>query len=338
MIRIIFALVLAVAAAFCVAAEPPLQLADNAPNRHIVVPGDTLWGISGKFLKEPWRWPEIWRMNREQVKNPHRIYPGDIIVLERDADGNPRLSRQSAKLQPQIYSEPVRQTISSIPFNVIGPFLSSPLVIEANGLTDAAQIVATPPNRVYLSDGDLAYVANAEAGIEKWQIYRKGKPLLDPENKELLGYEAYYLGTAKQIQAGDTATFEIITVKEEIGRGDRLIPAGRPPLVEFVPHKPEHAVEARAIGVYGGVNEAGRLSIISFNKGSRDDIEVGHVLALLRNRVVVQRDENGLKETIKIPDERYGLAFVFRTFERISYALVVESNGPVTVNDYLRTP
>jgi len=343
MIRIITALILAVAAALCSAAGQPLQLADNAPDRHIVVPGDTLWGISGKFLKDPWRWPEIWRMNRDQIKNPHRIYPGDVVVLDRDADGTPRLSlqsaRQNAKLQPQIYSEQLDQAIPSIPPNVINPFLSAPLVVEANGLDGAARIVATQQDRVNLANGDLAYVANADPSKDKWQVYRKGKPMPDPETKEVLGYEAFYLGTAEQIEPNSSpAIFQIVTVKEEIGRGDRLLPAVPPPLVNYVPHKPEQMIDGRIVSVYGGVNAAGSFSIVSLNKGTRDGIEIGHVLALQRNRVVVQRDDEGRKESVKVPEERYGLAFVFRTFNRISYALVMRSEGTVVVNDYLRTP
>jgi len=343
MIRIITALILAVAAALCSAAGQPLQLADNAPERHIVVPGDTLWGISGKFLKDPWRWPEIWRMNREQIKNPHRIFPGDVIVLERDADGTPRLSLQSAgqngKLQPRIYSEHLTQAIPSIPPNVINPFLSSPLVVEAHGLDGAARIVATQQDRVFLASGDLAYVANADPTKDKWQIYRTGKPMPDPETKEVLGYEAFYLGSAVQIDANSNpAIFQIVTVKEEIGRGDRMLPAVPPPLVNYVPHKPEQAIDGRIISVYGGVNAAGGLSIVALNRGSRDGIEIGHVLSLQRNRVVTARDDEGRLETVKVPEEHYGLVFVFRTFDRISYALVMQAEGTVVVNDYARTP
>jgi hypothetical protein len=338
MIRIISALILAMAATLCNAAEPPLQLADNAPGRHIVVPGDTLWGIAGKFLKEPWRWPEVWRMNREQIKNPHRIFPGDVIVLDRDADGNPRLSVQNAKLQPQVYSEQISTAIPSIPPNAINPFLSAPLIVEANALDDAARIVATQQDRVFLGNGDTAYVANADPSKEEWQIYRKGRVLPDPETKEPLGYEAFYLGTARQIEPGDPAIFEIITSKEEIGRGDRLLPATPPPLLSYMPHKPEQPVDGRIISVYGGVNEAGQYSIVSLNLGSQNGLEIGHVLALQRNRVVVQRDENGNKENVRVPNERYGLVFVFRTFERISYALVMQSDGSVKINDFIRKP
>lgn len=338
MIRIISALLLAGAAVSSTAASQPLQLSEGAPGRHIVLPGDTLWGIAGKFLKEPYRWPEIWRMNGVQIRNPHRIYPGDVIVLERDADGTPRLRTQSSKLTPQIHADPIRQAIPSIPSEAITPFLSAPLIVETNELDSAARIVATQQSRVFLGNGDIAYVANADPAQQKWQIYRKTKPILDPETKNVLGYEAYYLGTARQNEAGTPATFEIISAKEEISRGDRLMPASQPPLINYVPHAPETQVDGRVVSVYGGVNEAGRLSTIVINRGSNDGIEIGHVLALNRNRVLEQRDDEGRKETVRVPNERYGLIFVFRTFDRLSYALVMQSEGPVTVNDFVRTP
>jgi DNA protecting protein DprA len=346
MIRIISALILALAASLCSATEQPLQLADNAPVQHVVVPGDTLWGISAQFLKEPWRWPEIWRMNRAQVRNPNRIFPGEVIVLDRDASGNPLLRVQGSRLQPRIYSEQMNQAIPPIPPNVIEPFISSPLVIEVNGLETAARIVATAQDRVFLGNGDLAYVENADPANTQWQIYRKGKPLLDPaypnqdpsDPKQVLGYEAFYLGTATQLKAGSPAVFEIQTVKQEIGRGDRLVAAARPVMVSYVPHKPDTLIDGRIISVYGGVGVAGRGSIVSVSRGASDGLEIGHVLALERNRTIVQRDETDRKINVEIPPERTGLIFVFRTFERISYALIVQADGPIEVNDFVRTP
>lgn len=339
MIRIISVLVLALVAALANAADASLQLAQNAPERHIVVTGDTLWDISAKFLKEPWRWPEIWRMNREQIKNPHLIYPGEVIVLERDANGNPRLRKDTARLQPKIYAEQISEAIPPIPANVIGPFISDPLVVEVGELDHAARIVATQQDRVYLGNGDLAYVDNADPAQQQWQVYRNGKAMLDPaDEKRVLGYEAFYLGTATQLRPGSPATFLVQSARQEIGRGDRLVPALRPALIEYVPHKPETQIDGRVISVYGGVGSAGRGSIVSLNRGTRDGLEIGHVLALERNRTVVQRDEDDKKVNVQIPPERMGLVFIFRIFERISYALIVQSEGTIEVNDFVRTP
>ena len=337
--RIISALLLAASATLSTAQELPLQLADTAPGRYQVVPGDTLWGISARFLKEPWRWPEIWRMNKAQVKNPHRIYPGDVLVLDRDAVGNPYLRKQDVKLQPKIHWEPISQAIPPIPPNVIEPFISEPLVIEVKELESNTRIIATQQDRVFLGNGDLAYVKDADPDKENWHVYRKGKPLLDPEDpKQVLGYEAFYLGTARQVRPGEPATFEIKTAKQEIGRGDRLVPASRPALIDYLPHKPDMQIEGRVISVYGGVDTAGRGSIVSFNRGTNDGLEIGHVLALQRNRTVYERDQADRRVAVKIPSERIGLVFVFRTFERISYALVLQSQGTVEVNDYVQTP
>jgi len=346
MIRIISALVLAVITTLCSAAEQPLQLADSAPARYIVMPGDTLWGLSARFLKEPWRWPEIWRLNKEQVKNPNLIYPGDVIVLDRDANGNPLLRVEDGKLRPRIYSEQMTEAIPPIPPNVIEPYISVPLIVEAGGLDKAARIIATQQDRVFLGNGDLAYVENADPSKRQWQIYRNGRPLLDPEYpdqnpadpKHVLGYEAFYLGSATQVKAGAPATFEVLTAKEEIGRGDRLVPAVRPALVSYVPHKPDSMIDGRVISVYGRVGSAGRGSVISLNRGAKDGLEIGHVLALERNRTVVQRDEADRKMNVQIPAERAGLVFVFRTFDRIAYALIVQSEGTIEVNDFVRTP
>ncbi len=341
--RILSALLLTASTALCAAPAAPLPLSDSAPGQHIVVSGDTLWGISGRFLKEPWRWPEIWRMNQEQIRNPHRIYPGDVIVLDRDASGNPYLRLQSksseTRLQPKIHAESLSQAIPPIPPNIIEPFLSEPLIVEANELDKVAYIVATQQDRVFLGNGDLAYVQNADPAQENWHVYRNGKALLDPENpKEVLGYEAFYLGTARQIRPGSPATFEIKTAKQEIGRGNRLLPAARPALIDYIPHKPDMQIDGRVISIYGGVGSAGRGSIVSFSRGARDGLEVGHVLALHRNRTIVQRDDDDRQTNVRIPPERIGLVFVFRTFERISYALVLQSEGTVEVNDYVQTP
>jgi hypothetical protein len=283
-------------------------------------------------------------MNSEQIKNPHRIYPGDVIVLDRDASGNPRLSlagKSKNKLEPTVYSEKFAQTIPSIPPNVIEPFISEPLIVDDKSDGIAAKIVAMQIERVNLGPGDIAFVAGASdrPNQELWQMYRPGKPMLDPETQELLGYEAFYLGSASQQEPGEPGVFEIRSVKQEVGRGTRLLPAALPQLVNYVPHKPEVSIQARIISVYGGVGTAGRGSIISLSRGTMAGIEVGHVLALYRNRSDTFRDEEtGKKETVSLPHERYGLVFVFRTFERISYALVLNSSGDIDLADILTNP
>lgn len=347
MIRILFALLLTFCAATARAGDLPLELARNAPERHIVLPGDTLWSISARFLKSPWRWPEIWRLNQAEIRNPHRIYPGDVIVLEHDADGTPRLRLLEEspptrpaddRLAPRVHSESLTQPIPSIPASAINPFLSSPVVVDDATLGNAARIVATQQDRVFLARGDQAYVDNADPAIEKWQIYRKGRPLRDPQTQELLGYEASYVGAARQTNPGKPAVFEILSAREEIGRGDRLLPMLPPPLLNYAPHRPEKNIEGRIVSIHGEGTQGGKFSIVTLNRGTRDAIEVGHVLSLQRQRTVTRREDGKPAEVIRVPDENYGLLFVFRTFERLSYALILQSHGPAAVNDLVRTP
>jgi hypothetical protein len=346
MVRIISALILAVTAV-CASAAEPLKLVDNPPDRHVVVRGDTLWGISGKFLKEPWRWPEIWNMNREEIKNPHLIYPGQVVYLDRSGK-TPRLrlgkpvksGSGTVKLQPHVYSDPVQQAIPSIPPNQIEPFLSQPLVVEQGELDTVPRIVAGPEYRGMMGNGDQAFAtAIPDASVVRWNIFRPGKPLIDPDTGATIGYEAFFLGNANLVQPGEPAVLQITVAKEEIMRGDRLIPAPPVNIISYVPHRPDNQVAARVMTIYGGVSEGGRASIVSLNRGKNDGLEVGHVLALFRNRIASAIDQDTMRRVdTPIPEERYALVFVFRVFNGVSYALVLESSKPVTIGDYARNP
>jgi len=339
MIRIISALLLSISVSCAIAQDAqPLQLADDAPDRHVVVPGDTLWGISSKFLREPYRWPELWRMNKEQIKNPHRIYPGQVLVLDRSG-GDPQLRvAGTEKLDPKVYSESIIEAVPSIRPQVIEPFLSQPLIVDEDGLKNAPRIVATQEDRVYVGPGNIAYVAGLEGQARLWQIYRQSKPLLDPQTREPLAHEAFYLGSAKLIRPGEPATVEILTAKEEIGRDDRLVPAERPELLSYVPHAPSTKIEGQIVSIYAGVKEAGRNAVVTLNRGKRDGLELGHVLALYRHGGEREVRVDGKKTLVNLPAERYGLAFVFRTFDRLSYALIMNISRPVVVADIVRTP
>jgi hypothetical protein len=343
MVRIISALILAVTAA-CASAAEPLTLVDNPPDRHIVVKGDTLWGISGKFLKQPWRWPEIWQMNKEEIKNPHWIYPGDIIVLDMSS-GSPRLKMakavggQNGKMQPTVHSTPGQQAIPSIPPNIIEPFISQPLIVETSDHDSGVRIVAAQEDRMQLGTGDSFYARGIpDARIEKWNIFRKGKALKDPETGEIIAYEAYFLGNARLTKPGEPATLRVTLAKEEIARGDQLIPAPPPDIASYVPHRPDQEIAAKVMAIYGGMEEGGATSVVSLTRGKKDGLEVGHVLALLRNRVSVNIDDTGVRSETPVPEERYGLAFVFRVFDRVAYALVVDSSKAVIVGDSARNP
>jgi hypothetical protein len=325
-----------------------IKLQDNVPDRYVVVPGDTLWSIAAKFLKDPWRWPEMWKLNQSEIKNPHLIYPGDVIVLDRSGSQPELRMGETVKLLPRARSEDVgSQPVPSIPPRVIEPFLSRPLVVEPDGLDNAPRIIAAQADRVFLGSGDVAYVTGIkDAKLDSlWQIYRPGKPLIDPDDQKTLGYEAVFLGDGKVTRAGDPATIEIFGAQQEIGKGDRLIAAGPLVLHSYAPHAPRVFVQGRIIASRGGMRETGPQDVVTLNKGRSDGLEPGHVLALLRlGRTNVDRTKLSRwygadrVETTKLPDERYGLVFVFRTFDRVSYALVMSASRTVQIDDVVMTP
>lgn len=327
-------------------AQSGVTLSESAPDRYIVEKGDTLWGIAQRFLKEPWRWTEIWRMNQDQIKNPHRIYPGMVLVLDREKR-QLSIAADTVKLSPRVYAEtlPPADAIPAIAPNVIEPFLSRPLVIEQGGLAKAPRIVATEESRVNVGPGSVAYVSGVgDSNVEMWQFFRPGRPLVDPDTQRTLGFEAVYLGTGKLVRKGDPATLQITTAVQEISTGDRLIPAGTPVVNQYAPRAPKTLIKGRIIGLYGQLptSEGGQNSIVSINKGSRDGIEMGHVLAIYRNGGVIPDPEATVSRdsapSVKLPDERYGLVFIFRSFDSVSYALVMESTRAVSPGDVVQTP
>ena len=324
-----------------------LAFKPDAPDRYIVVPGDTLWGISQRYTDSPWRWSELWNLNQEQIRNPHRIYPGDVIVLDR-AKGQLALdaSQKTVKLSPSTRSQSLaRQEIPSIPPAVIEPFLTRPLVIEPDGLDKAPTIVGTEENRVILGAGNSAFVRGIGGSKEQaWYVYRRGKALVDPDSNRTLGYEAIYLGTAEVTKAGDPSTVRLINVVQEVGNGDKLVPAGRPQLVNYAPRAPTAKIAGRIMAIYGGVGrvgEAGNNAIITINRGKADGLDVGSVVGLYSAGVPIvdaSRPRDSADSVLKVAADRYGLAFVFRAFDRISYALVMSISGPVRPLDAVQNP
>lgn len=349
------ALLLTSGGAFAQASQAPLTLKPDAPERYVVVPGDTLWGISGRYTDSPWRWPELWGMNREQIRNPHLIYPGDVLVLDRatgrlsvsgpapaGTDGAKR--NGTAVLSPRVRTESLaKQGIPSIPAGVIEPFLSRPLAVEPDGLENAPTIVATETNRVILSAGNSAYVRGiASSPEENWYVYRKGGPLVDPDTGKTLAYEAIYLGTAQLARSGNPATVVLTSAVREVEAGDKLVAAVSAQTPNYAPHAPAADIHGRIISIYGGISqvgEAGRNSIVTLNRGRADGLEIGHVLALYSAGGTVKdvTSKDGEAE-ITLPDERSGLVFVFRVFERVSYALVMNATRPVSPRDVVQTP
>ncbi len=353
-----------------IAAEPENRsdissnIRSDAPDRHVVVPGDTLWDISGKFFKDPWKWPQIWGFNIDTIKNPHWIYPGDVIFLDRSsgtlrigqggtnapgaitdktAESGSAAATNTVKLSPKVRENPSpHDAIPSISAKLIAPFLRQPLVIEEEALKDAPALLGAREGRVVLGSGDTGFAKGlASDKGDRWQIYRPGKTFIDPDTKEVLGIEAIYLGNAEVTKFGDVSTLVITHSVEEINAGDRL---ALPVLEEanfYLPRAPESKISATVISVYGGVSQGGQNSIITLNKGSRDGLESGHVLALYRKGEVIKQSGKSLFSkdvSYTLPDERYGLVFVFRVFNKVSYALVMQTRLPVELLDHANTP
>ncbi len=332
---------------FASPSEPP-QLRSDAPDKHIVIKGDTLWDISAEFFKDPWKWQYIWGMNKESIKDPHWIYPGDVIYLDRIngtlSVGKPPLSAHSSgyadrpvvRLSPQVQqSQSSHDAIPTIPVNAIAPFLSRPLIVSETELKAAPTLIGAREGRVILGKGDAGFVQGLP--VDKggnWQFYRPGKPLTDPDTKENLGLEATYLGRAEVANFADVSTVIITESKQEISKGDRLMVSSADSRSDYFPHAPEANISARIISVYGGVSQAGQNTIITLNKGKRDGVEVGHVLALYHRGESVTHDGHDYT----LPDERYGLTFVFRVFDKVSYALVMNTRLPAQLLDRAQTP
>lgn len=336
-----------------------VQLAPDAPDRYVVVKGDTLWDISARFLKDPWRWPDIWGLNKDEIKNPHWIYPGDVVIL--DFSGNtPRLRRGgdaaggrgggagewdlvTTKLSPTIRTtELAAVAIPTISMQTIGPFLNQALVVGERELEGAPVLVATQENRVVLSGGDVAFTKGLtwEDGSD-WNVFRPGRTLTDPDTREVLGREAVHLGNARITEFGEVSTVAITKAVQEIQPGDRLVkaePYGTLP--PFVPRPAPAGLEGKIIsaGDTAGT-EVGPNSVVVINRGTREGLEVGQVLALYRNRpAVTPAGTANTAEKIRLPQERYGIALVFRVFEKVSYALVMNTTQPVNMLDVARAP
>jgi LysM repeat protein len=341
------------------AGVPLADLAPDAPDSHTVQRGDTLWGISTLFLKSAWRWPELWGMNLDQIRNPHLIYPGQVLVLDR-RDGRATLRvagstgdvpTNTVRLSPRTRSELLNNgAIASIPLNLIGPFLNEAVVFDSNQLDAAPRIVATQEGRVMVSRGETAYVRGDLAGARDFRLFRELVPLLDPLNGEVLGFEGRYVGTAEFVRGGEVQraasgkgvvvpdSFRITSTRLEAGVGDRLSPVPQQELVAYTPHPPNGAVDGRIVSVYGDGLQAGQNQVVTINRGTRDGIERGHVLALWRAGVEAVDTTQGRKVAMRLPDERHGLLFVFRTFSRVSYALILTVQEPVRKGDRFSEP
>ncbi|HNW62386.1 MAG TPA: LysM domain-containing protein [Piscinibacter sp.] len=336
---------------------PLSELSANAPDSYTVKTGDTLWDISKLYLKSPWRWPELWGMNLDQIRNPHLIYPGQVLLLDKSGGrARLRVGQQigpdgTVKLSPRIRSSALGDgSIPSIPFHLIEPFLNEALIFQGNELETAPRIVATQEGRVLLARGDTAYVRGEIPQQREFRIFREAKPLRDPATKEILGYEANYVGSAEYVRQGENrtgadgkpeivpATFSVTSIKQEAGVGDRLAPTPAREFSNYAPHAPQSPLSGQIVSIYGDALTAGQNQIVSLNKGAADGMERGHVLALWRTGTRVIDKTDASRPTIKLPDERHGMLFVFRVFDRMSYALILSVKDPVKPGDGFTQP
>lgn len=374
---------------------PLSALAPDAPDEYTVRRGDTLWKISGKYLRSPWRWPELWGMNLQDIHNPHLIYPGQQLYLERVGDRAFLRARRAADGQPgptvRVSPRNRVEALDASPLptldpSLIEPFLAEPLVFDDDAFQRAPRIVAlSNQDRVLVVKGDRAYVRGPDEapllktadGPTEFRVFRAATPLKDPVTGEILGYEGQYVGQARLVRgesqsdeledagyeppyqplAGNLptapdyveepkpqylpmpATVDIVGSKEEMRPGDRLLPEPPRTYRNYVPHAPAEAVNARVVSVYGNaVRFAGSNQVVAINKGARDGIESGQVLALLSTGQRLIDKTEGRRDAIVLPDERNGLGMVFRTFDRVSYVLVMEVTSPVQVGDKLVNP
>ena len=310
------------------AGVPLSEISANAPDRYTIKSGDTLWAISRLFLKSPWRWPELWGMNIKDIKNPHLIYPGQVLVLERK-DGRATLrlagsedgqgaSDGTIRVSPRTRYESLSDLgLPTLRSSAIEPFLAEPVVVDETALQLAPRIVSAQEGRVLLTRGDRAYargpatapLMDDQARLKQYRVFRNATPLKDPVTAEVLGYEAQYVGKATLIRGETTAqvdekngtqttaivpaTIDIIAAKEEMRVGDRLLPEPPRQLLSYTPHAPSGAVDGRIVSVYGSaVVNAAQNQVVAINRGARDGMEVGHVMAIVKDgeRVVDKSD------------------------------------------------
>lgn len=319
-----------------------LQLHDQVPERYVVVKGDTLWDISGRFLKQPWRWPEIWQLNKQEIRDPHWIYPGDVIVLDRSGD-SPRLKLLRSeklggteKLSPRIRESNLdSEAVASISPAAIEPFLKRPQVLDLDSFNKAPRIAANHDGRVLFSAGDTVYAVNLQAKQgEVWQVFRDSKPLVDPDTKQVIGHEVHYLGDVRVESAADVSTLRILRAKEEIAIGNRLIRANEQVFINYMPRLPDRAVEGKVISTYGAVADAASHTSVVVNRGAEHGLEVGNVLFTYKKGVPVER-ERGEPNRITPPVKSANL-FIYRVFPKLSYGLLLDSTLPVNVGDEVK--
>jgi LysM repeat protein len=327
-----------------------IPLADNAPDSYVVKRGDTLWGIAKVFLRDPWYWPEIWQVN-PQVHNPHLIYPGDTLRLVY-IDGQPQIVLQrgdGVRVEPRVRSEPIDSAITTIPYATVAAFMSKPTVLDRDQIKTAPYVLATRDLHVVMSEGDTVYARGFSSPAElgsHYNVVRVGDPLIDPDDNRVLGYDGIFTGSGHVTRQGDPTTLIMTESARESRAGDKLIPGGVDVPLDFIPSAPRLKTNGRIISVANGVTVIGQYEVVVVNRGARDGLAPGNVLGVFdTGPVVADTDKRGFfnldrlgAKRVQLPSERTGTFMVFKTFDNISYGLIMEATNLIRVGDKIENP
>lgn len=317
----------------------PIVLADNYPNTYTVLREDTLWDIAARFLRDPWLWPEVWQIN-QQILNPHLIYPGDVITLTWvDSQPTLRLGNGSSRLSPKIRYQDLGDAISTIPYELISAFLAKPTVLTSSDAKRLPYILASADGRLVMSRGDAVYARGKLGNAEKHNIMHIGEPYIDPVTKFVYGYEAMHVGESKVTRTGDPFTLQLVDTKREILRGDRLLPIDPQDGPQtFYPRAAPTDLDGTIISVFDGLAYIGQYDIVVINRGANAGLEDGSVISIYQRGSSVYDPYNAWDRIVKLPDEPAGIALVFRTYNSMSYALVMHAVREIHEGDMIRSP
>jgi hypothetical protein len=319
--------------------DAPVPLAEGHPNEYVVQVGDTLWDIAATFLKDPWFWPEIWYVNPD-IENPHLIYPGDVLGLVY-IDGQPRITNVRAstyRLSPQARVTPLSEAVTSIPYESVAAFLTSGKIVQKDEAEKLPYFLSTRGDHLVAAAGNEIYVRGLSDTVPgaRLNVVHIGDPLRDPDDNRLIGYQGILVGEGVLRRVGDPATVGLTDTAREAIPGDRIIPEIVDMPLNFFPKSPSTAVDGRILAVVGGVTQIGQYQVVVMNRGSNNGLSVGDVLTVFQAGETVKDRFGGGK--VKLPDEEAGTVMVFKTFDRISYGLVMEATTALHVLDAVRNP
>jgi LysM repeat protein len=329
------------------------HMSPNAPDSYVVKRGDTLWGISKVFLRDPWYWPEIWQVN-PQVHNPHLIYPGDTLRLVY-IEGKPQILLQraergdAARVEPRVRSQPLEASITTIPYATVAAFMSKPIVLDKDQIKGAPYVLDARDYHVLVADGETFYARGFNDTVElgaHYVVVRVGDALIDPDDHRVLGYNGTFTGAGHVTRLGDPTTLLMTESMRETRSGDKLIPGGVDVPLDFIPSPPRNATNGRIIAVSDGVSIIGQYQVVVINRGSHDGLAPGNVLAVFdTGPMVADTDKKGFfnvdrfaAKKVQLPSEHTGTFMVFKTFENISYGLIMEATDIIRVGDKVQNP